>query len=112
MNKESELYKPLVEYLNHRGFVALRINSGKIKVGRRFIQLAPSGTSDIVGVCLAVEVKKPGEKPTRAQQEFIDRVNMAGGIGLIVESVEDLDTQLNERLKHPNLNSVQGRIKT
>jgi len=112
MSKESDLYQPMVEYLTHRGFVAMRINSGKIRVGRRWIRLAPDGTSDIIGVHLAVEVKKPGEKPSPKQQEFVDRVNMAGGIGIIVESIDDLDTQLNERLKHPDVSCIAGKIKT
>ena len=54
----------------------------------------PKGISDILGVydgrMLAIEIKKPGGRPSPEQVRFIDRINREGGIGFIAYSVEDV----------------------
>ena len=60
------------------------------------------GSSDLIGVMpwaeggrspsgrfLAIEVKRPGEKPTKDQQAFIDMVNDMDGIAFVAHSVEE-----------------------
>lgn len=56
------------------------------------------GSSDLIGwystststaVFLAVEVKRPGEKPTTEQSRFLEAVRAAGGIAILATSVED-----------------------
>ena len=93
--------------------MALRINSGRILLQGRAIQLAPAGTSDILGlvthrravvalgiidevvgfgVFFALEVKVPGSrtKPERAakQAAFREDVRRLGGFAAEVDSVE------------------------
>lgn len=52
-------------------------------------------TSDMVGHKIAqffsIETKAPGKKPTPAQQNWLDIVNKAGGIGQAIESTQALD---------------------
>lgn len=66
----------------------------------------PKGIADIIGiynnpskghygVFLAIEVKRPGLKPTEAQQDFLDSVNEAGGIGFVAWFPEDVIRELN-----------------
>lgn len=50
------------------------------------------------GNLLTCEVKRPEEKVRPDQQEFLDRVNQLGGIGLCVHSVEELEEQLGSHL--------------
>ena len=63
------------------------------------------GISDIIGIrneqgeFLAVEVKKPGGKLTLDQQTFLEEVNLHGGIGIVVESLEELVDKLDLPLK-------------
>ena len=38
---------------------------------------------------MAIEIKRPGGKPTPAQQRFIDNVNEAGGLAFCVHSLEE-----------------------
>ena len=58
------------------------------KVGKHHL----NGVSDILGVLhpsgkfVAIEVKRPKQKLSPQQKEFIDLVNLAGGIGLRAES--------------------------
>ena len=52
----------------------------------------PKGVSDILGIyqgrMVAIEVKRPGRKPTPQQQAFLDRVKREGGIAFWADSVE------------------------
>lgn len=59
------------------------------------------GSSDLIGWApwgefVAIEVKRPGQKPTAAQTQFIDAVNRAGGIGFIARSAADVHTFFND----------------
>jgi hypothetical protein len=49
-------------------------------IGRRLV---------VTGVTLALEVKKPGRKPTKEQQLFLDLVNRRGGVGACVHSEDE-----------------------
>jgi hypothetical protein len=46
------------------------------------------------GRFLAIEVKRPGNKPTPEQQQFIDTINEAGGLAFVARSVEEVDNTL------------------
>ena len=80
----------------------MRVNAGKIKVDRRLINLAPSGTSDIIGMLeggrmFAFEVKtsKRRNTVTDFQQEFIDTINENGGIAAVVCDFDEVNDILN-----------------
>ena len=53
--------------------------------------------SDIIGCIrktgrfLAIEVKRPGNKGTPEQQQFIDIINQAGGLAFVARSVEEVE---------------------
>lgn len=97
---ESSIQRGCIALLRFRGILALRINSGSIKVDKRLIRLAPAGTSDILAVLpphgrlLAVEVKTPTGRLTLAQRAFLDAVRESGGVALVVRDVADLDRAL------------------
>ena len=56
------------------------------------------GIADILGIYqgrfLAIEVKRPGLKPTSDQQAFLENVNEAGGIGFVAWFPEDVIREL------------------
>ena len=86
---------------------AFRQNSGQMQRGDRKVRFAFKGCSDVLGMLtdgrfLAVEIKRPGGKPTPAQQAFIDNVNRHGGLGLVVSSVQEID----EALKKPSMRVI------
>lgn len=68
------------------------------------------GVSDIIGVLtqeykgekfgniLCIEVKQPGNQPTDAQRIFLNTINNAGGIGICVHSVDELERLLEDYL--------------
>ena len=83
-----------------------RQNSGALKIDGRWIRLtwnhkgeAVRGISDILGVLddgsfLAIEVKGPGKKPTKAQLYFINEINEVGGLAFVARSLDDVHEKL------------------
>jgi penicillin-binding protein-related factor A (putative recombinase) len=63
-----------------------------------FKSASVKGISDIIGVwksfAIAIEVKQPKKKPTPIQLAFLENVASAGGIAMVVHSLEELETSL------------------
>ncbi len=115
---ESDVLSACLDYLHLRGILAWRTNNTGVfdpakKVFRTFRGL--KGVSDILGIVsqevslsdgqplvqgilLAVETKKPGNKPSADQAWFLEEVNRRGGIGLWVTSVRELEEKLTPYL--------------
>lgn len=103
---EQEIQNRILNALNYAGHHVFRINAGKIKIGKgrntRLVNLAPKGTSDIIGIhkdtgqFMALEVKTPARKNTvtEYQQDFLDRIEERGGIARVVTGDEDIDDLL------------------
>lgn len=76
--------------------------TGTHKGKTRFVRFSSiKGVSDILGCVqgrlLAIEVKRPPNQPTPEQEGFLSQVNAAGGIGIWVDSVDDLEVVLGNR---------------
>lgn len=111
--KESDVQAQVIDLIHAMGGVAVRCNSGAMKVENRFIRFnSEPGCSDVLGVVphptrggvpVALECKKPTWKAAPAdsndrervarearQRAFLDKWVKAGGLGLFVRSVADL----------------------
>lgn len=92
--------KDIVDLCTRFGFKVRRMNSGKIHVGKRWINLGEEDWPDIFGFhtrtgrVIALETKKPNEKITDGQKEFLDLVERAGGIAMIAYDVESVAERL------------------
>lgn len=114
---ERDVQRVCLEYLRLRGAFCWRANSGALRVpaagGRkgRYVRFnSAEGCSDVLAVLwaragggpetagrlLALEVKRPGEKPTAKQQRFLESVRRAGGLALVAAGLDDLAGQLRE----------------
>jgi hypothetical protein len=99
---EGDVLRVVDEFLTLRKIYHWRNNSGAYKYRDRFIRYGKTGSSDFLGICpdgrfLAVECKRPVDGVlSAAQREFLDAINRNGGIGIFVDSVESLGTQLKE----------------
>ena len=60
-------------------------------IGWVSLTVKPSDVGKVIAVFAAVEVKRPGKRPTDQQQAFIDAVRQAGGIGAVATSAGDLE---------------------
>lgn len=93
------LTQQALKVLNLKGFNAWRQNNGAVydpvkKVFRAGQTM--KGVSDILGyhrhtgVIVAVEIKTGADKLSVWQEAFLEAINKAGGIGLVVRKIEDL----------------------
>lgn len=112
---EAQLQFQILEYLAHeqaRGRVGwfARVNGGAVKSGSDYVKFyelhlpghsaRAKGKADIEGLLgnasaypgryFALEVKRPGGKPTKEQREFLGAVQDVGGIGAVVRGFEDV----------------------
>ena len=107
---EADLYGPLMLEATRLGGRLFRNNVGLARYrGRAGVQqvrygLAP-GSSDLIGWTpdgrfWAVEAKRPGWRQTPSwlqsdQNKFLLAVCLAGGVGVVVTSIEELAASLN-----------------
>lgn len=98
---EKDILKGCLEYLIIvRRWRAWRANTGAAVVGKRFIRFGQIGASDALAVIppggrlLALETKRPGNKPTPAQEVWLGEIRDAGGLAIVATSVDDLRRQL------------------
>ena len=77
-------------------------SAGIMKRDGSHISTHTRGVSDIIGCIpktgrfLAIEVKRPGGKPTPEQQQFIDTINQAGGLAFVARNVEEVEQALRQ----------------
>ena len=96
MQVEQGIQAAILAYLRMKHILCWKNNTAGIYVRSRntYIPSHAPGVSDILGVLpggrfLAVEVKAPKGKVSPHQQQFIDAVNLAGGLAFIAHSVEE-----------------------
>jgi hypothetical protein len=74
--EEGAIQSQITEYLKLRGIWHMRVQSGKVKVRGGWMQLAPTGTADLLAWPRSgpvwIEVKKPKGTHETEQQEFRD----------------------------------------
>lgn len=96
---EASIQRTIMDYLTVRRIFHWRQNSGafpgEYKGKKRFVRFTSiKGVSDILGIykgrLLAIEVKRPGEKPTVDQLAFMESVKAAGGIAFVARDLGDV----------------------
>jgi len=98
--KEQDIQRSILEYLWAVRIFAWKCNnSGIKKPDGGWIPSGLKGVSDILGVLkggrfLAIEVKRLKGRATVNQQEFIDKVNRAGGLAFVATSVDEVIEKL------------------
>jgi hypothetical protein len=104
---EAQIQRAILDYLRHHPKVTFvgRFNRGAVAASYRgrqsFVRFnTVAGFPDIHGLlrdgrALYVEVKRPGSRPTQAQQQFIREAALAGAIAIVATSVEDVQAVLD-----------------
>lgn len=110
---EAEVQRAILDTLRFLGVDCWRANTGAVAAehkGRsRFVRFGVKGQSDILGILpgsgrfLAIEVKRPGNRPTADQVAFLMRVNDAGGIAFWATSARTVEHAIKALLLNPNL---------
>jgi hypothetical protein len=101
--KEGTVINAVEQYLALRNIPHYRINSGALENKRgQLVKFGSTGMSDFyaigpAGISIWIECKRPvGGRLSAAQKEFLDCINRHGGIGIVVNSIESLESQLKE----------------
>ena len=89
---ETELQREIMDALGAEGWMVMRLNSGG-RIGR--VQLLPKGTPDLLALppqgaqcgSIWIEVKVPGQEPSRVQREAHTDLRMRGERVATVTSV-------------------------
>ena len=109
---EAQVQNQIIAYLNVRGILHWRQNTGSFKVDERYIRAGKKGISDIIG-CLpdgrffAVEVKRgTGGRLSQDQKEFIENVINNNGVGLVANDFEKFKKIFDEILDKINSNEA------
>ena len=95
MTKEQDIQTKIMDYISSIGGLPIKFNNIGI--------YAKAGVSDILacikGRFVAIEVKKPGNKPSKLQENFINGINSIGGVAFWVDNLDDV----KDNLKRANL---------
>lgn len=118
--QETEFVKTVIEYIQMRGGVAIRINSGMQVVGekksKRVFRGAPAGTADVIvcwrGRFVAIECKVGKNQATPLQEAFLESVRESGGLAGVVWTIEDVDEILGITGYHIGFDLGQGESET
>jgi hypothetical protein len=101
--KEGAVMKAVGQYLTLKRIPHWRVNSGGLKDSHgRLVKFGAKGMADFyaigpAGISVWIECKRPkGGRLSADQREFLDCINRNGGIGIAVNSVESLESQLQE----------------
>jgi len=104
--KERDILNGCLAVLRLRGIFHFRQNVGGAEVqSGHFIRFGVKGCSDILGCLpdgrfLAIEVKRPGKKPTADQSDFLQSITNHGGLAIVVHSVDELIQELDNGRKN------------
>lgn len=92
MPKEQDIQTSIMNYISSIGGLPVKFNNFGI--------YAKAGVADILacvkGKFVAIEVKKPGGRPSALQLQFIAAVNNIGGLAFWTDNLQDVKDKLKE----------------
>ena len=92
MAKEQDIQSKIMDYISSIGGLPIKFNNIGI--------YAKAWVSDILacikGRFVAIEVKRPGKKPSALQEQFINAINNIGGYAFWADNLDDVKNKLKE----------------
>ena len=92
MAKEQDIQTQIMDYIKSIGGIPIKQN----QIGIYATAGVPDILACIVGKFVAIEVKKPGQKPKPIQVAWINAINSAGGVAFWADNLEDVKRKLQE----------------
>lgn len=94
MAKEQDIQTSIMNYISSIGGLPLKFNNIGI--------YAKAGVSDIIacikGRFVAIEVKRPGQKPSALQVNFINAINSIGGLAFWADNLDEVKDIIKKEL--------------
>lgn len=104
---ETEVSDAIRAYLELRGCIVYRMQSGKFRGAGGWITMNPVGTPDLIAIvprgrCLAIETKQLGETASEAQTSSLERLNALGAVAVTLDHCDkdELDRLIKEAWKN------------
>jgi len=100
---ELDIQKQILTWLKLNGIFAFRVNTMGVPLPNGKFRPSPmKGIPDIIGVlpggrALFIEVKRPGGKTSKEQDEFLAVADIAGAEVLVAESLEYVIRNLTDK---------------
>jgi hypothetical protein len=95
MGPEQAIMNSIIQYLSIKGHLVFRMNSGAMKLEKRFMRFGAPGMADLLwlheGRAIWIEVKTPIGRMSDLQHAFKDDVEKAGCLYLVARSLEDVE---------------------
>lgn len=88
-------------YLEGKGFMVFRMQSGRLRGAGGWVTMNPIGTPDLIAIqpitgrVVAIETKTPIGKASDEQKRVIDEINALGGFAMIAHSLADVVGKLS-----------------
>lgn len=104
---EGVILAACLDLLRLRGWSHWRNNTGAARYGPRLVRFGIPGAADILAIVpgsgrfCAIECKAPGGRLTAAQRAFLDAVDAAGGVAVVIRDVGWLNRVLAYLEEHP-----------
>ncbi len=100
---EGDIQRETLDALLGLGLTVWRNQSGHVRTGSGYLQLGPIGSPDLVGYLpcgrfLGIEVKRPGEKPSKEQAAWLAKASKAGVACTWVTSAKEAVDYVRARL--------------
>lgn len=118
MSRANDLTHSAINYLKHKGFFVWRNNTvGVYDAQKKVYRANPytlKGVPDVIGfrnadgLFVGVEIKIGADKLSVEQDEFLSKLQAAGGIGIAIKSIDQLVFEL-EKFENPD-NSEKKRF--
>ena len=90
--REQDIQCKIMGYISSIGGLPIKFNNIGI--------YAKAGVSDILacikGRFVAIEVKRPGKKPSQLQENFINAINDTGGLAFWADNLDDVKDKLKD----------------
>ncbi len=101
---EHEIQNAVIAYLTLKNFYIIRLNAGSYKTKTGYVQGVKAGTPDVMAFkkdtargyygsvrLYFLEIKKPGKKATKIQEERMKELEAKGAKCLVIHSVSELE---------------------
>jgi predicted RNA-binding protein YlxR (DUF448 family) len=94
MGPEQAIMNGIIQYLSIKGYLVFRMNSGAMKLEKRFLRFGYPGMADLLmvhqGRAIWIEVKDLKGKQSMLQHLFQRDVEKAGCYYMLATSIEDV----------------------
>ena len=93
--RERDIEKHLVKRVKEAGGEVRKVKwIGRRGAPDRFVMLPEKTPYSALATCFWVELKAPGEKPTRAQEREHERMRKHGATVVVIDSIEGVEALL------------------